>query len=142
MDDRNQRIYVRSDEEAIEILRDGRLASLGEELGLHDDRQRAPEVIVVDADGRVLRDYVSEEVLDALVAEYYEALGPARKDSDGHWSICESWAYGRRFGWCVVHEGDAYREVGFEGEDPEPTREAAAAAMAAHLRAAIAKARE
>jgi hypothetical protein len=142
MDDRNQRIYVRTDEEATEILRDSRLTSLNEELGLHDEPDRASEVIVVDADGRVVRDYVSEQVLDALIAEYYEALGPARKDADGHWQICERWAYGRRIGWCVVHEGDAYQEVGYQEEGPEPTREAAAAVMAAHLRAAIAKARD
>jgi hypothetical protein len=142
MDDQNRRIYVRTNEEAIEILREGRLASLSEELGLHGDPDRASEVIVLDADGKIVRDYVSEQVLDALVAEYYEALGPAHKDSDGHWLIAERWAYGRRIGWCVVHEGDFYQEVGYQEEGPEPTREAAAAVMAAHLRAAIAKARD
>jgi hypothetical protein len=142
MDDRNRRIYVRTRDEATEILKEGRLASLDEELGLHPDPDRASEVIVVDADGKVVRDYVSEQVLDALVAEYHEALGPARKDADDHWQIGERWAYGRRIGWCVVHEGDFYREVGFQEEGPEPTREDAAAVMAAHLRAAIAKARE
>ena len=78
------------------------------------------------------------------VAEHYAALaGDVHKDRDCHWQIVERWSYGKHLGWFVEHDGYCYEslEAGYGEDGPHPTREAAAACMAEHLRAAIAEAR-
>lgn len=144
MNTRRQTMYVRPRGESWAVSvkpAGGGLAFESEASAIRHARRRAEEVVVLDAEGTVRGDHLPDGDLDRLVAEHYAALGPARKDADCHWEICERWAYGRRIGFSVRHEGEAYEEVGYREEGAEPSREAAAAVLVAHLREAIAKAR-
>jgi hypothetical protein len=83
--------------------------------------------------------------LAALLDEYEEALcGDAFKSRDCHWQISERWSAGEHEGWFVEHDGYRYEGLAAHyGEDgPHPSREAALACLAGHLRAATRAARE
>lgn len=142
----NEEIYVRPKQDEFEVLAPGHRRGLRfatQELAIEHAAELAPLVLVLNRTGKVEREVRPAENLNALVAEYYAALGGVAKDSDGHWSIAERWSYGKHLGWLVEHDGHSYDGLRQDdGEDgPYPTREAAVSCMAGHLRAAIAEVR-
>jgi hypothetical protein len=83
--------------------------------------------------------------LAALLGDYEEALcSDNYKSRDCHWQITERWSGGEHLGWFVEHDGYRYEGLasGYGEDGPHPSREAALACLAGHLRAATAAALE
>lgn len=139
-------VEVRPAEGGFEVVRAGHRRGpffADREAAILHGEGLAPEVLVMNATGKVERGVRSRGILDALVAEHYIALaGEVRKDRDGHWQISCRFSYGERLGWFVEHDGYRYDGLAEAGEDGlHPSREAAERCMAEHLRTAIAEAR-
>lgn len=101
----------------------------------------APEVLVMNQSGKVMRTVTSRGILDALVAEHCTALGKPYFAGEGRWRISCNWSCGESVGWFVEHDGNLYDGFADGKDGPYESREAAEQCMAAHLHVAIAEAR-